>query len=456
MRTMQTQETEGIRLNSFDPVERRIALDELASSPAAQAATGENVNMHLHSFFSYNARGLSPSALAWESRKAGLYAAGLCDFDVLDGLEEFLEAGPRLGLRVSANLETRAYLKEYAEAEINSPGEPGVTYIMGAGFVRVPPAGSAQAGMLGELRHQAAARNIALVGRINPHVGPASVDYEKDVVPLSPGRCPTERHIVRAYVNRAKSAFSGAALAGFWAPLLGRTAEETAKLVGNIPAFEEGVRARLVKKGGLGYEPPTPRTFPLVDDFVGWVLQCGAIPMATWLDGTSPGEADHAALLQCLRAKGVAAVNIIPDRNWNYSDPAARALKTRLLKEYVQAAEALNMPVNIGTEMNRDGLPFVDNLGGEALKPFRDMFRRGAQVMVGHTLLARYGGYSYTGRAAAEEFGNDVPAKNVFFASVGALPPVTTPAEERLKRMGPDAANLTIRHSAAAGAWCWA
>ena len=98
--------------------------------------------MHFHSFFSYNAEGWSPSHIAWAAHRAGLYAAGLCDFDVLDGLEEFLQAGELLALRATVNLETRAFVPEYASAEINSPGEPGVTYIMGGGYAAVPEAGT--------------------------------------------------------------------------------------------------------------------------------------------------------------------------------------------------------------------------------------------------------------------------------------------------------------------------
>ena len=110
------------QLSSFDPVERREALQQLAGSGQACAPEGMNVNMHFHSFFSYNAEGWSPARIAWEAHKAGLHAAGLCDFDVIDGLEEFLQAGLTLRLRATVNIETRAYVKEYASVDINSPG----------------------------------------------------------------------------------------------------------------------------------------------------------------------------------------------------------------------------------------------------------------------------------------------------------------------------------------------
>ena len=48
------------------------------------------VNMHCHSFYSYNAHGFSPSRIAWESHRRGLNASGVVDFDVLEAVDEVL------------------------------------------------------------------------------------------------------------------------------------------------------------------------------------------------------------------------------------------------------------------------------------------------------------------------------------------------------------------------------
>ncbi len=57
-------------LDAFDPAERRAAL-EAAAPPARRAGTGGNVNMHLHSFHSFNALGWSPSPRGPRSQAAG-------------------------------------------------------------------------------------------------------------------------------------------------------------------------------------------------------------------------------------------------------------------------------------------------------------------------------------------------------------------------------------------------
>ena len=125
-------------LDNLDPARRQAALASLwrqaGEGLIALPEPGTSVNLHAHTFFSYNAYGYSPSKYAWLARKAGLAAAGIVDFDVLDGLEEFLEAGRLLGLKTCVSLESRAFVPEFATRVINSPGEPGVAYHMGVGF----------------------------------------------------------------------------------------------------------------------------------------------------------------------------------------------------------------------------------------------------------------------------------------------------------------------------------
>lgn len=441
-------------LDSFRLAEREEALRSLLRQTPHPPDAGTNVNMHVHSFFSFNVFGWSPTCIAWEARQKGLYAAGLCDFDVLDGLEEFLAAGRALGLRATVNIETRTFLPEFAEMDINSPGEPGVAYLMGAGFDREVPAGAPQAGPLADFRRSARARNEALVRRINARLDRIALDYERDVLPLTPAGVATERHIVRAYLARSRRAFPRPeALNAFWSEVLTLPPEQVSRAAADEPGFEERVRAKLVKRGGIGYETPSPRSFPPAGEFVAWVRSCGAIPMIGWLDGTSEGERNALKMLECLTAKGAAALNIIPDRNWNIADPAARGVKTAKLREMVEAAETFHLPINIGTEMNRDGLPFADDLNGEALRQYREIFLRGARILVGHTWLLRYAGISFIGAEAEAEFGRDRAAKNRFFESVGRLLPVTESLHSRLLEMGKERAGPALADSAKQGRW---
>ena len=120
------------QLESFDPTERREALEILAQMAAsgqveAPPSMGA-VNLHCHTFFSYNAYGYSPSGFAWEAYRQGLEVAGIVDFDCLDGTREFLQAGRALRLKTVVGLETRVFMKEYRHVVTNAPNEPGVSY----------------------------------------------------------------------------------------------------------------------------------------------------------------------------------------------------------------------------------------------------------------------------------------------------------------------------------------
>lgn len=427
------------RLNDFKPSVRRDALAALdALTDAALPAPGGNVNMHCHSFFSYNAHGHSPTRIAWEARKEGLYAAALCDFDVLDGLDEFLDAANVLALRGAVHLETRAFLDEYSAYEINSPGEPGVTYIMGGGFYECPAKDSPQAAELSAYHRRARRRNEELIRRINEKLSDIALDYERDVLPLTPLGGATERHIITAYITRAETSMpTKKERSAFWAGLLEISKTEAGQLLQNPSDMEASVRSKLAKRGGLGYEQPSKTTFPSADDFVKWVRSCGAIPLVTWLDGTSEGESRCREMLELLAAKGCAGLNIIPDRNWNIKDPDEKALKVARLDEIVRIAEELEMPVNIGTEMNKLGLPFADDLDGAVLSRYRETFLRGARIMVGHTTLARYARMPYLSDAADAAF-KSVAAKNRFFDAVGGMEPLNRELADHFLEQGPE------------------
>jgi DNA polymerase III, alpha subunit len=337
------------RLNDFDPQVRRTALQELAALAGEGAIPlppeMEVANMHCHTFFSFNAYGYSPSALAWLARKHGFKLMGIVDFDVLDGVDEFLQACDLLGVRGSAGMETRVYIPEFSTREINSPGEPGIFYYMGIGFTssQVP---DAVAHVLTALKQRARRRNLDIIERVNDYLAPVTIDYEQDVLPLTPAGNPTERHIVMAYAIAAARMLPSPA--HFWAAKLGLRVEQTTELMGDVPAFHNLIRARLMKRGGVGYVLPSPDMFPTVEEVNELILACEALPCATWLDGTSEGEQAIEELLELLTGKGVVALNIIPDRNWNIADEGVKRVKLQNLYHVVRLAQELNLPFNCG------------------------------------------------------------------------------------------------------------
>jgi hypothetical protein len=387
-------------------------------------------NMHCHTFFSFNAYGHSPTSLAWLAKRRGFKLMGVVDFDVLDGVDEFLDACEAIGVRGSAGIETRVFLPEFATCEINSPGEPGVLYHMGIGFTwgQVP---EPVAGVLDDMRQRAARRNQGLIARINAHLDPVTIDYERDVLPLTPGDSATERHIVVAYMEAAARTVPDEV--GFWAEKLGVERDrvtaladpETRFLPKNLvssPRLQNLVRAKLMKRGGVGYVQPGHDTFPSVDEFHKLILACGALPCAAWLDGTSAGERTIEELLALLIGKGVVALNIVPDRNWNIPDPEIRRMKVQNLYDVVRLARELALPLIVGTEMNSYGQKLVDDFDAPELALVREAFIDGAYFIYGHTILQRALGLGYQSEWAQTHLPSR-RERNDFYTQVGRYVP---------------------------------
>ena len=396
------------QLDSFNAAERRQALLALwrqaESGKIALPTPGSDVNLHAHTFFSYNAYGYSPSKYAWLARKAGLRVAGIVDFDVLDGLEEFLEAGRVVGLKTCVSVESRVFVPEFASRVINSPGEPGVAYHMGVGFTR-----AAQHPFLAQMRAAAAQRTREMLTRVNAYMRPVELDYEQDVVPLTPKGNATERHLCEAFERKAAQVFPDAAKrAAFWHEKLGDAPPPGAKL-------QNLIRAKTMKKGGVGYVQPGKGSFPLMADMNRFVLESGAIPTLAWLDGTADGEKSLDELFATAIAAGAAALNIIPDRNYT---PGVKDQKLKNLHDVVELAAEHHFPIIVGTEMNSPGNKFVDGFATAELAPLVPAFLRGAHIIYAHSVLQRQCGLGYLSPWARKTFAG-VASKNAFFECLG-------------------------------------
>jgi hypothetical protein len=427
------EELEG-KLDSFDPAERKQALGSLCEKAATGQVTlpppGTDVNLHCHTFFSYNTYGYSPSKFAWLARKRGLAVAEVVDFDVLDAAEEFLGACRMLDLKGCAGMETRVFVPEFADRVINSPGEPGISYHMGVGFPSstVP---DDQKQFLHGLRKTAQQRNRDLMSRVNKFLHPVELDYEQDVLLLTPSGNATERHMCLAYARKAQKMFGNTdALADFWTGKLGADAKSLGLPEGGD--LLNTIRKKTMKRGGVGYVQPGEGSFPRLADTNRFLLAAGAIPTVTWLDGTSDGEQAIEELLQVAMSTGSAAINVIPDRNYG---PGTSDEKLKNLYEVIELAEKLHLPVVMGTEMNSPGQKFVDDFASKELSPLGPVFLKGAHIVYAHSVLQQKCGLGYTSEWAKENF-QSAAEKNQFFQTLGAL--LQTQHEDQLAGLTAD------------------
>ena len=441
---MPTREDYEQQLDSFDATERQEALESLVekanTGEIKLPPVGDQFNLHCHSFYSFNGYGYSPASLAWRGRTAGLCAMGLIDFDVLDGVDEFLNACSMLGLRCGAGLETRVFVSDFAGDEINSPGEPGIAYHIGAGFTSSTVTGR-EGVLLQGLKAMAQQRTQTVLERVNTLLEEIALTFAEDVLPLTPAGNVTERHLCTAYYEKARALFQNPQdRAQYWAKKLDMPAEKIAETLNDPPVFQGILRGKTMKAGGVGYVKAQGDEFPSPEAVNELVLSNGAIPTFAFLDGTSPGEAKMDELLDCMTASGVAAVNIIPDRNWNIADAAVKEQKLNNLEAFVQHARNRALPIFVGTEMNAYGQRFVDKLDAPELQPYFSDFQEGMYILHGHTVLQANAEMGYLSDWAAESFAT-TRDKNRFFVRFGkALPPeMTTNLESLTPEMTPKA-----------------
>ena len=351
--------------DSLDPAVRSRALEETM-------AYLRPFNMHCHTFFSYNGYGYSPTHVAAIAAKQGWRAAGLVDFDVLDGVDEFLAACAALRVPAVAGMETRVFVPELADKEINSPGEPGVAYHLGMNFrsSAVPAQWSAFAA---DLKAKANMRTRQVVDKVNTVLAEIALDFDAEAKKRTPAGNVTERHICSAYREMAESKFAGAELESFWTAKIGEYSADAVKLEGKI-------RSKLMKQGGVGYVAPKPENFPTLQEMNAFVKGCGAVPTVAWLNGLSAGEADPEALLELHVKNGAGAVTIIPDRNWRASDPEKAAKLTDAMDRFLAACAKFKLPVLAGTEMNAPGQLLADDFTVPALAKHYSQLAAGADT----------------------------------------------------------------------------
>ena len=440
------------QLDAYDGAQRQGALQQLVgleqSGDLAPAQPGEGFNLHAHTFFSYSGAGYSPTHLAWRAHRQGWWALGTVDFDVLDGVGETFSAADLLGLRAAAGIETRVYVPELAEAESNSPGEPGIMYLVGVGLASSSPAAGA-VDTLADMRSRAQSRNREMIARINAYLAPVSIDLERDAAPLTPAGNVTERHILVAYDAAARRRYHRRSdLVAFWADRLGMPLEHVDAMLGETPYPHDAIRNRLMKRGGVGYSQPDAGTFPSLCDVVQATVACGAVPTYAFLDGSSGAESRLEELLELMVDHGIGGMTIIPDRNWNISDPATKAARLADLSRAMQLAEALSLPVLAGTEMNKPGQREMDDFDAVELRPYWPAFKRGAAWLWGHTAMARRFGCGHQS-SWARGWMPSRSARLGFFAALGSSLAANDPRWEQVEQalvQGPEGILAALTH----------
>jgi len=216
--------TKETRLQALREIKKLIE-----SGAVAAPVRGKDVNSHIHSIYSFSP--YSPTKAVFRSWESGLLTTGIMDHDSISGAYEFIEAGKIMGMPTTIGAELRASFEGTVleGKRINNPDQSTVAYVAmhGIPHTAIP----ALREFFAPLLVARGIRNRAMIEKINEILLPAdiSIDYDKDVLPLSmahEGGSVTERHLLFAVAKKMTEKFGrGDKLVNFLDVTLGITAK---------------------------------------------------------------------------------------------------------------------------------------------------------------------------------------------------------------------------------------
>lgn len=159
------------------------------------------VNNHIHTKYSFSP--YSPSMAVWMAASSGLATCGIMDHDSISGAREFIEAGKIIGIKTTIGFEIRVSFANTLlnGKKINNPDQDTMVYVAVHGIPHHQINRVCE--YLKPYKEARMLRNRLMVDNINRllYKYNVSLDYDKDVVPLSwynDGGTITERHILYA------------------------------------------------------------------------------------------------------------------------------------------------------------------------------------------------------------------------------------------------------------------
>jgi len=202
------------KLNAPTKEERLANLKEVLKDTAFPEMVPQYINNHIHTTYSFSP--YSPTAAVYAARMEGLCTAGIIDHDSISGAREFLEAAKIVDIPVTIGMEARVNMAgtRIEGRRTNNPDQVSVSYMT---IQSVP---HDKIDTLTEFfkpyqqaRHD---RNRKMIDKINDLLPQATLDYDRDVLPLSMAHengGVTERHLMYALaIKLVKTVGKGVAM----------------------------------------------------------------------------------------------------------------------------------------------------------------------------------------------------------------------------------------------------
>lgn len=353
------------------------------------------VNNHIHSPFSFSAFENIPQAVSLAVDEK-VKILGINDFFVCDGYEEFSNECYKQKVFPVFNIEFIGLSKQDQKnnIKVNDPNNPGRTYFSGKGLKFPKSISKENEAKLESVIQESQKQVSDMIHKLNDHIASLGFDLKvsmDEIFSQFAKNLVRERHIAKALRIKVVESFSSESeQINFFTKLYEN--QEPKIRPDNIAAFENEIRGKLLKQGGIAFVPEDERAFLEVAELKDIIIDMGGIPTYPLLLDDSNGnftdfEASKEDLLEELLDRGVYSIELIPNRN-----------SFTHLKEYVEYFYNQGFIVTFGTEHNTPELTklTVDCRGNVELDDeLKIIAFNGAAVLAAHQYLHFLGEEGY-------------------------------------------------------------
>ena len=345
------------------------------------------VNAHLHTPYSFSAFEDIPQLFSL-AQKENIGVAGINDFFVTDGYDEFATIALKNGIFPLFNIEFTGLLKKEQQKgiRINDPDNPGRCYFSGKGLDYPFHVNTEHAVLLQQVLNESQNHVKAMAEKANVWFAatgvPIKLDFS-DIKKKYARNLVRERHIAKA-IRIALYQFTAMEQErkDLFKKMFG--GKDLQSRMDNISGTENEIRSNLLKAGGKAFIAENENAFLPVDDIIEIILDAGGIPCYPLLlddknDNYTEYEKDAEKLWQELTKRNIGCIELISGRN-----------DAQHLHDLVVFFHRKDFVILFGTEHNTPELiPLTcDTRGG---KPLPDNLRRfsyeGACVVAAHQYL---------------------------------------------------------------------
>ena len=316
-------------LNAPTKEERLANLKEVLKTAQFPPMVPQYINNHIHTTYSFSP--YSPTAAVYAARMEGLCTAGIIDHDSISGAREFLEAAELIGIPVTIGMECRATMDgtRLEGRRTNNPDQVGCSYMT----IQSVPHDKIDrlTEFFAPYRAARDERNRKMIAKINDLLG-MSLDYDRDVLPLSLGReggGVTERHLMYALaMEMVKKVGKGQAMVDYLQSIgMSLNDKQKAQMLDTEYPFYEYdllgmLKGAFVPKIYIDATDECPKVKDLValcKEVDAWLCYAYLGDVGDSVTGDKKAqkfEDDYLEeVFECLKEEGVRAVTYMPTRN---------------------------------------------------------------------------------------------------------------------------------------------